>query len=100
MHTYMKETAMTNNTNNAECTSCAPDAQELENLGPGCYVQVKDGESCYWVEITEMAGDDFSGVLHCELGGSDCVPTAKTKSIGQFTKNQIVNLGCDNYCWC
>lgn len=96
----MNDSARKNDTSNAECTSCEIEKQELDNLGPGCYVQVKEGESCYWVEITDMAGEEFSGILHCELGGSECVPTAMTKSIGQFNKDQIVNLGCDNYCWC
>ena len=86
--------------NDSNCAKCEPDKQELDNLGPGCYVQVKDGDSCYWVEITEVNGDDFVGILHCELGGSICRPTKAVKESTNFNKSQIVNLGCDNYCWC
>lgn len=78
----------------------APNKLELDNLGPGCYVQVKDADNCFWVEITEVKGEVFSGILHCELGGSVCTPSKENVSSSVFHKNQIVNLGCDNYCWC
>jgi len=81
------------------CTKCVND-EELDNLGPGCYVQVKDGESCFWVEITAINNEEFSGVLHCELGESICQPAKVSMGLETFNKKQIVNLGCDNYCWC
>ena len=75
--------------------------QEIDNLGPGCYVQVKDTDgSCFWVEITVVEGEEFSGVLHCELGGSTCQPAKVQLGVAKYNKNQIVSLGCDNYCWC
>jgi len=74
--------------------------EELENLGPGCYVQVNNGESCYWAEVQSVNGDVFSGTVHCELGGSSCKSNIAEHSESQFHKDQIVNLGCDNYCWC
>ena len=86
--------------NKSNCAQGQPDTQELANLGPGCYVQVKDDDSCFWVEITEIKGDEISGILHCELGGSICQPSKSNLGVTKFNKDQIVNLGCDNYCWC
>lgn len=83
--------------------NCEPselNQQEIDNLGPGCYVQVKDGESCFWVEITTVDGEEFSGILHCELGGSTCQPAKAQQDAAKFNKQQIIGLGCDNYCWC
>ncbi len=77
-----------------------PSEEELDNLGPGCYVQVQAGEDCFWAEITEVNNDLFTGTIHCELGSSQCKLSTKTLGSTQFTKTQIVNLGCDNYCWC
>ena len=74
--------------------------EELNNLGPGCYVQVKDGDNCFWAEIQSVNGENFSGTVHCELGGSVCQTNLNNHSESQFNKKQIVNLGCDNYCWC
>lgn len=74
--------------------------EELENLGPGCYVQVKDGENCYWAEVQSVEGDIFLGTVHCELGGSTCKTNLENQSVNRFHRKQIVNLGCDNYCWC
>ena len=77
-----------------------PSEEELESLGPGCYVQVKSGNDCFWAEITEVEGDTFTGTIHCELGSSSCKASTKTLGSTQFEKSQVVNLGCDNYCWC
>ena len=77
-----------------------PTPEELENLGAGCYVQVKDGEDCYWVEIQAVENDLFSGVVHCELNDSYCRSDIVNENIALFNKQQIVGLGCDNYCWC
>ena len=77
-----------------------PSQEELDNLGPGCYVQVKSESDCFWAEITEVDGDICTGTIHCELGAAPCKPSTKTLGEAQFNKSQVVNLGCDNYCWC
>lgn len=85
---------------NSNCAQCEVNQQELDSLGPGCYVQIKDDDSCFWVEITAVDGEEFSGILHCELGGSVCQPSKANVAVSKFNKSQIINLGCDNYCWC
>ena len=81
--------------------SHAPNEQELENLGAGCFVQVHYGENYDWVEVIGVENEVLTGVLRCELDGSVCeVKDDKNKKEIKFKKNQIVNLGCDNYCWC
>lgn len=77
-----------------------PSSDELSNLGSGCYVQVKDGENCFWAEIQSIEGEYFTCIIHCELGGSVCQTSLENLSERLFHKTQIVNLGCDNYCWC
>jgi len=77
-----------------------PSQEELDNLGPGCYVQVKSNDELFWAEITEVSGENCTGSIHCELGGSTCKSNTKILGEMQFTKSQIINLGCDNYCWC
>ncbi|MDH5256602.1 MAG: hypothetical protein OEX07_01300 [Gammaproteobacteria bacterium] len=91
---------MQNNSIEIVSEKALPTQEELDNLGPGCYVQVKSGEECFWAEITEVDGDNCIGSIHCELGSSSCKSSTKTLGETQFTKDQIVNLGCDNYCWC
>ena len=77
-----------------------PSEEELDNLGPGCYVQVKTGDDCFWAEITEVNNGTFTGSIHCELGSSSCKSDTKILGSTTFTKDQVINLGCDNYCWC
>lgn len=80
--------------------SSIPDSEELENLGPGCYVEVKDGSNQYWAEIQKVDDEFITGLIHYELENSVDGATKKEKRTGCFSKNQIINLGCDNYCFC
>jgi len=78
-----------------------PSQLELDNMGAGCFIRVKYGENLDWVEVIEIEGDVLTGVLHCELDGSICkVEDDRDKKEIKFKKNQIINLGCDNFCWC
>jgi len=86
---------------NISAEQSPPSEEELDNLGPGCYVQViKKGDDCFWAEITEVNDGIFTGTIHCELGASSCKSNTKTLGNTTFTKDQVINLGCDNYCWC
>jgi len=81
--------------------STLPSEEELDNLGPGCYAQViNEKNEVLWLEISDVKGDNFTGKIHCELGGSACKSYTKNLQELEFSKSQIVKLGCDNYCWC
>jgi len=77
-----------------------PDSDELANLGPGCYVEVKDGNNKYWAEIQAINNESITGLIHYELENSIDESVDKTRPTSEFNKDQIVNLGCDNYCFC
>jgi len=81
--------------------AAVPTEDELDNLGPGCYVQVAlEKDCCYWAEITSYENSLFTATVHSELGeaGKGCSKNRPTTI--NFTKEQVINLGCDNYCWC
>ena len=88
-----------NNSENVQALPALPE-EELENLGPGCYVKVCKGSCCYWAEITENKGENFAAVVHHELDKTNCPESQNEKVVSVFSKKQIVDLGCDNYCWC
>lgn len=75
-------------------------ANETDNIGPGCYVKVQDGTGCYWAEITHGEGDTFVGRVHNELATPQCHRKSDSTTKVVFDRNQVVDLGCDNYCWC
>jgi len=71
---------------------------ETSNLGPGCYVRVGDGKSSCWTEIVQLESGKFIGVVHSELSKCEsCGPSGKAL---EFEKDNILELGCDNYCFC
>ncbi|MDH5229437.1 MAG: hypothetical protein OEZ58_09045 [Gammaproteobacteria bacterium] len=75
-------------------------SDELENLGPGCYVQVQESGYQFWTEITNIEGDDFTAVVRNELiANPDSIP-ASILAKKNFCKKQVTDLGCDNYCFC
>ena len=78
-----------------------PTPQRLEGLGPGCYVQIHQGEQCEWVELTDAKGDECVGISHPALSASDTDGQTRTASKDlRFRKDQIIALGCDRYCFC
>lgn len=70
----------------------------LNNLGPGCFVQVDQGNGAFWVEINDTDGDVFGGRVHPQLSGPDC-PFYKECDVN-FSRDEISLLGCDRYCFC
>ena len=70
----------------------------LDNLGPGCFVQVDQGNGPFWVEINDTDGYIFGGRVHPKLGGVEC-PFYKETDV-TFSRDEIALLGCDNYCFC
>ncbi|WP_455208442.1 hypothetical protein [Kaarinaea lacus] len=70
----------------------------LDNLGPGCFVQVDQGNGAFWVEINDTDGYIFGGRVHPQLSGPDC-PFHKECDVN-FNREEISLLGCDRYCFC
>ena len=77
-----------------------PTEKLLNNLGPGCFIKVRDGDNCFWAEITAVGDAAFSGVVHRELATPKCQPKPASAGAETFRRDQIVALGCDRYCWC
>jgi len=76
-------------------------AEEYSNLGAGCYVKIVDGDCSYWTEILKVEGASITAVVHPELDENPSCNNCKSSvSAVSFTKEHIVDLGCDNYCWC
>ena len=73
---------------------------DLAHLAPGCFVQVGCGDSAYWVEIGQIDGVMYSGMVHPELSSFLCLVDHDSCEIARFTRNQITALGCGRYCWC
>ena len=70
----------------------------LDNLGPGCFVQVDQGNGAFWVEIKNTDGYFFGGRVHPNLGDVEC-PFYKECDVS-FNREEIALLGCDRYCFC
>ena len=70
----------------------------LDNLGPGCFVRVDQGNGPFWVEIEDTDGYIFGGRVHPNLGGIECPYHAECEV--HFKREEISRLGCDNYCFC
>ncbi len=77
-----------------------PSAERVSGLTAGCYVRVRNGKGCCWVEITEANGEFFVGRVHAELATPDCQLKDDSLKEVEFNKYQIVALGCDRYCFC
>lgn len=75
-----------------------PTEKLLDNLGPGCFVQVDQGKGAFWVEIDDTDGYLFGGRVHPGLGGVECPFHAECQVL--FSRNEICRLGCDRYCFC
>ncbi|HEC18063.1 MAG TPA: hypothetical protein ENI97_01825 [Gammaproteobacteria bacterium] len=78
----------------------APDCKRLEDLGPGCYVRIQWTERNVWVEITDIDGDEFIGLIHPELSdGMENVPPTE-KLTTRLKAGDIDALGCGRFCYC
>jgi len=75
-----------------------PNERLLDNLGPGCFVKVDQGNGSCWVEIKDTDGYMFGGIVHPRLSGVEC-PYHKEGNI-LFNRDEISLLGCDKYCFC
>jgi len=75
-----------------------PTENLLDNLGPGCFVQVDQGNGSFWVEIEDTDGFIFGGRVHPNLGGVEC-PYHEERQV-HFNRDEIALLGCDKYCFC
>jgi len=78
----------------------APTEELLNNLGPGCFVQVRDGQSCFWAEVSSVNEGIFTGVVRDALATPKCQRKPSSTGTEIFRRDQIVALGCDRYCWC
>lgn len=78
-----------------------PQSTELSNLGPGCYVKIQDGQKSYWTEIVKVDGNRITAVVHPELSErGKCSSCYSSGTAVAFGKENVISLGCDNYCWC
>lgn len=84
---------------NAECFA-QPTPEKLADLGPGCFVQVRAQQNCYWVEITAASAGRFSGKVHPELNSPCCQSSLQSGQAADFQGKDITALGCDRYCFC
>lgn len=75
-----------------------PTENLLDNLGPGCFVQVDQGNGAFWVEIDDTDGHIFGGRVHPNLGGEECPFVTECQVL--FNRDEICRLGCDRYCFC
>ncbi len=73
--------------------------QNLEHVGPGCYVSVDKGNTSCWVEVKESYGALLCGEVHHELSPVDCVHKCRLNKM-HFYRHSITALGCDIYCSC
>jgi hypothetical protein len=78
----------------------APTEPLLNNIGPGCFIKVRDGKNCFWAEISSVNEGVFTGVVRSALATPKCQPKPSNTGIEIFAREQIVALGCDRYCWC
>jgi len=78
-----------------------PSESEISNLGPGCYVKIVDGDRTYWTEIIKLEENRITAVVHNELSETPkCQSCVSSHAAVVYGKQNIVELGCDNYCWC
>ena len=84
--------------------------EQLDGLGPGCFVQIPRNGECEWVEVSRIDGDELVGVLHPELSTPLLTTPTRSESVNsqpqtangevKLCKEQITALGCDRYCVC
>lgn len=87
-------------TDAADASFVAPTEKLLNNLGPGCFIRVRDGDNCFWAEISSAEGGQYIGIVHRELATPKCQTKPTTGGTATFSREQIVALGCDRYCCC
>ena len=86
----------------------SPTEEKLNNLGPGCFVQMNDHGSCCWIEIMEISGAGFQAKAHPALSEDNRSHGVNGKEIDTFApgaevivqREQITALGCDRFCFC
>ena len=87
------------------CTQC-PSRQDrvitdeqMDEIGCGCFVKVCSQHGDFWTEIRAINGNEIHGEIRGEL--EHTVPVSGSFS-GEavFSKDLILEAGCDQYCWC
>lgn len=76
-----------------------PTEELINNLGPGCYVQVERQGDNVWVEIDDVINFGFIGTVHRELSGNNSNASKEHVQIA-FHPSEITLLGCNRYCFC
>lgn len=76
-------------------------AENLAHILPGCYVKIQKGSHDFWVEITNIEESQFKALVkHVEGGEFDATTELKQGDAIIFEKNEILETGCDRWCWC
>lgn len=78
----------------------APTEALLNNIGKGCFIKVRDGQNCFWAEVSSVNEGEFTGVVRRALATPTCQSKLSSTGTEVFRRDQIVALGCDRYCWC
>lgn len=93
---------MLNDIKGQEYSVCS--AEQLNVLGNGCFVRVNNQGRCCWVEVEQQDDNgELLGVVHPELEGSDeSCEGVRCELSGHVRvhRDQVVELGCDRYCFC
>ena len=76
----------------------APTEYLLDNLGPGCFVEINQGKGPFWVEINDTDGFIFGGKVHPRFSGIECPYHQEVDVL--FNRSEISHLGCDRFCFC
>ena len=78
----------------------APTEALLNNIGRGCFIKVRDGQSCFWAEVSSVSEDVYTGVIQRALSTPKCQLKSSSTGTAVFRREQIVAMGCDRYCCC
>lgn len=73
---------------------------EADHVHAGCFVKVNNENGCYWAEITDVVPGGYAGIVHPELGDKDCKLVNANLLADTFRLDEIIDLGCDNFCFC
>ena len=87
--------------NDNEMGTESPSEDELDILGPGCFVRVQKEGQCFWAELESDPQQDrrLIAIVHGELADRRC-PNAPKEPQASFDKEEITAMGCGQYCWC
>lgn len=73
--------------------------EEMDHVGPGCFVKVGDGQVTFWAQVKTINGDQLGGSV-LEIVERNALSNIAAGSHVRFKHQHIVELGCDYLCFC